>query len=315
MHAPRNTPPQGRPAGDEIALPLSTRPTAPRLGLVSLALCMALASAALTGGCASTPSRQNDNARPRYIEDYTAGNYSSALASASAAAKDQSLSDDVRDQAILIAGEAAHALDRNAESKTWLFKVSGAKDPLVRGKAQATLGLIALEEGSMARAAELLSQASDSLMGDEAARASMYAGDAFRATAREADAVKSYKKAAELVRNDASLRGDISERLAGRGPTLTAAPGSSTQGTPTSAGKPPFTLQLAAFSSPQKAHQHVAKVKSQAARLALGAPQVVPVFRSGKILYSVRVGTFASKMDADRAKGSFQGAIVISAKS
>lgn len=264
-------------------------------------------------GCSSSPSRTADTARPSYIEDYTAGNYSSAYASAGAAARNTSLSEDEREQATLIAGEAAHAMDRNAEAQTWLFKVVGSHDPLVRGKAQATLGLIALEEGNMPRASELLSEASGSLVGDEAARTAMYAGDAYRASSRESEAILSYRKASDLVKNDTVLRGAIADRLAGKGPTTGT--GVATTSGSTGSGKPPFTLQLAAFSSPQKAHEHVAKVRAQASRLALGTPQVVPVFRSGKILYSVRVGTFASRMDADRAKGRFQGAMVISAGS
>ena len=262
------------------------------------------------GGCAS--SRPNLNARPSYIEDYTAGNCDSAYSSAMSASRDTSLSDEEREQASLIVGGSAHAMDRNAEARTWLSKVMGSKDPLVRGKAQATLGLIAMEEGNMARAGDLLTEASTSLMGDEAAKTAMYAGDAYRAATREQDAQASYRKAQDLVRNDGALRTAISERLAGKGPQTGV--GAVTPGSAGS-GKPPFTLQLAAFSSPQKAHDHAAKVRSQASRLALGSPQVVPVFRQGKLLYSVRVGTFASKLDADRAKTGFQGAIVISAAS
>jgi tetratricopeptide (TPR) repeat protein len=276
--------------------------------LVATLLLLAAVPVAATG-CASTSTASQANARPSYLEDYTSGNYSAALVGASAAARNTKNSEGVREQATLIAGEAAHALDRNAEAKTWLFKISGSNNQAVRGKAQATLGLIELEDGNMSRAADLLSSAAADLSGDEAGRSALYAGDAFRASSRESEAIKSYQKAMELSRSDSTLRADVKERLAGKpgpsGPVDLAR-------TPIESSKPPFTLQLAAFSSPQKAGQHVAKVRSESIRLAMGVPHVVPVFRGGKILYSVRVGTFAARMDADRAKARFKGAMVIS---
>lgn len=290
--------------------------TRPPRGLRSLlAVSMSLLTSAAmvvlpvaSAGCASS-TKPTAAARPNYLEDYTAGNYSAALASASVAARNTKNSEEVREQASLIAGEAAHAMDRNAEASTWLYKVSGSKNQLVRGKAQATLGLIALEDGNMTRAAELLTAASGDLSGDESARCAMYAGDAYRASNREAEASKSYRKAMEVARSDSSVREDIQERLSGKTPvTGTTASG----GPPVESSKPPFTLQLAAFSSPQKASQHASKVRAESIRQAMGAPHVVPVFRGGKILYSVRVGTFASRIDADRAKGRFKGAMVIS---
>lgn len=276
--------------------------------LVAAVILLAGAPMAMTG-CGSSPSKSQANARPSYLEDYTSGNYSTALAGASVAARNTKNSDEVREQATLIAGEAAHALDRNTEAKNWLFKISGSKNQEVRGKAQATLGLIELEDGNMSRAAELLSSAAGDLSGDEAARSALYAGDALRASSKEPQAIASYRKAKELAGSDAMLRQDIQERLAGKAVTATQI---AVTGTPVESSKPPFTLQLAAFSSPQKAGQHVAKMRNESMRLAMGVPHVVPVFRGGKILYSVRVGTFAARVDADRAKTRFQGAMVIS---
>ncbi|GMV26572.1 MAG: hypothetical protein AMXMBFR58_26030 [Phycisphaerae bacterium] len=261
------------------------------------------------GGCASSSGGASGSTRAGFIDDYSAGNYAAAYASASAAAKNPSNSQIVREQAMLIAGEAAHAMDRNADARTWLAKVSTSSDPQITGKAQATLGLIALEEGSMSQASELLGRASDSLDGDEAARAALYAGDACRASSRETEARRFYQKAGQLARLDQSLQRDIAERLSGSGRS-----GATVAAAPVPSSKPPFTLQLGAFSSPQKAHQQAAKLKPQTSRLALGQPKVVPVFRSGKILYSVRVGTFASRTEADRAKSRLQGSMVISAQ-
>ncbi len=272
------------------------------------AVVLAAISAALLPACASSskPASTSADDRPNYIEDYTAGNYAAAYAGASAAARNTSLPEPTRQRATLIAGEAAYAMDRSADAQTWLFKVSGSQDPLVKGKAQATLGLIAMDDGNMARAAELLDDAAGSLMGDEAARSAMYAGDAYRAQNREPDATRCYRHASELARADSELKSDIADRLAGRGPSPNAT-GKPAGATP---GKGGYTLQLAAFSSPQKAQQHAAKVRPQASRLKLGAPQVVPVFRTGKLLYTVRLGAFASKLDAQRNVASFPGAIV-----
>ncbi|MCC6427803.1 MAG: SPOR domain-containing protein [Phycisphaerales bacterium] len=271
------------------------------------AIALLAAAAALTlatGGCTSTSSTK-PNDRLTFVEDYTAGNYGSAYAGATAAAGNQSLSAAEREQANLIAGEAAYAMDKPIDAERWLNRAVDSSDPLIRGKAQANLGLIAMDKGNMTSAAALLGEASLALMGDEAARCALYAGDAHRAQNNESDALGSYRRAAGLVKNDSELRTDISDRIAGHGPT----PTSSARPTPAQA-KGPFTLQLAAFSSPQKAQQHIAKTRSQSARLNLGAPHMVPAYRNGKILYTVRVGTFNARPDADRVKASFPGAIV-----
>jgi tetratricopeptide (TPR) repeat protein len=280
--------------------------TAARLVKSAVVASLVLASGAFSAGCSSSGGSAAADERPHYVEDYTAGNFEAAYAAASRASEDDRLSANDRERAALIAGEAAHAMNRDTEAQTYLYKVAGSQDELVRGKAKATLGLIALDQGNHSRAADFLQDASALLMGDEAARASMFAGDALRAQNKNAAATEAYRKAAELAKNDPELRSDIQDRLAGRGPDVVVSNGGRSLANSTG----PFTLQLGAFSSSQKAQSVASQSASAAARAGLGVPTVVRLNRNGKILHAVRIGTFASRTDAQRAAAAFKGSIV-----
>ncbi|MBL8964495.1 MAG: SPOR domain-containing protein [Phycisphaeraceae bacterium] len=280
-----------------------------------LAILFAFAAIPAAGCSSSSSGSSNDSSRPRYIEDYTAGDYASAYASAAAAAQDSRTSSASREHAMLIAGQAAHAMKNNSQAGAWLHKVSGSQDPLVRGKARATLGLMALEDGNTARGAELLDDASGTLVGDEAARCGLFAGDAYRSLGQESNALACYRRASESARNDAVLREEIAGRLEGKTPARGGTVIGYAQGqgsSPANSMQPPFTLQLGAFSNSHFAEQHVVKVRSQADRMALGTPKIVPIVRSGKVLHAVRVGRFTSRVDAERVRSSFPGSIIVS---
>lgn len=239
------------------------------------AACSVILLATLAGGCASG-SKSKDN----YVTAFAEHRYAEAYDSAAAAAGRLNGLD--RDQAALIAGQSAHAINRNADADQWLRPLLDNPDSAIAGRAGATLGLISLEEAKYDAAAELLSNASKKLAGDEAGRAAMYAGDALRNSGKATQARESYIRAQAMVQGDQALRNQIADRLAGTGFTNTK-PG---------AGK--FSVQVGAFSTQQRAAEAAAKFGR------FGAVRTVPVrSKAGTTLYAVRLGVFNSKPEAE----------------
>lgn len=265
----------------------------------------------LLGGCAS---QQRSIAESDYAEDYRTGRYADAYDSASAAYLTSGAKR--KDDAALIAGLSAQAMNRNADAERWLNLVSRSPDRAVAGRAAATLGLIAQERKQHEEAARLLSDAGDKLGGDESARAYMYAGDSYRALAKDDVAQAMYRRADAAVDHDAHLRAMIATRLTGGGPAAAqvgapsrAVPSATTQtarypGSTAATGA--YTIQVGAFSTRQRADKQAASSKVRAASLGLGVPRVVPTTdRSGKLLYAVRIGRYPTLDAANSARRSF----------
>src|SRR5690606_19790353 len=89
-----------------------------------------------------------------------------------------------RERAMLIAGLSAQALGQSADAEFWFKQVERSSDPEIAGRARAGIGLLALDAGDHTKAAALLSTASAQLKGDESARASLFAGQAYEAMGR-----------------------------------------------------------------------------------------------------------------------------------
>lgn len=241
---------------------------------------LVLFSLSWAGGCASTGSGP---ANPDYIQAYEARRYQQAYDGAAGAAP--KLKGAAREQALLVQGESAHALNRNAESKELLRPLTESNDPRIAGQSAATLGLIYQEEGNYDEGAKYLTLAAGKLDGDAAARAALYAGDCHKAAGRTSEARLMYEQAQSLVRTDNSLRGMIGDRLSG--------------GTPAGVGK--FSLQVGAFSTRQRAQAQADRLRQTASNLGLGSPTIVEIVSKGKPLYTVRVGRFATRDAALKA--------------
>ncbi|TVQ30087.1 MAG: SPOR domain-containing protein [Phycisphaeraceae bacterium] len=237
--------------------------------------CVVLAVLTLiVGGCASSGSGA-------YVSEYQAGQYSAAHRSASAAAS--AASGAQRDEAALIAGLSAHAMDRPAEAERWLRSLVSNRDRQIAGRASAALGLIELDRRNHERAAALLSQAASQLSGNDAARAGMYAGDAYTALGRP-DAARMQYNLAHALTSDATLKRTLIERLDRSG----------------------FTIQVGAFSERINAERTAREVKSTSVGYGYGLPRVVEsVDERGRALYLVQLGRFTSKAEADTARGRF----------
>ncbi|MFZ4575995.1 MAG: SPOR domain-containing protein [Phycisphaerales bacterium] len=237
----------------------------------------------LLGGCSSSPKPGGD-----YIASFQQQRYAEAYDSAAAAAGRLRGSD--RDQAALIAGQSAQAINRNADADQWLRPLLDNPDSAIAGRAGATLGLIAIEEAKYEQAAELLTTASKRLAGDEAARAAMYGGDALRNANQALQAREAYVRAGAMVKSDQSLKNQIQERLANTGFTNTRP------------GRGKFSIQVGAFSSRERAGDTATKFGR------FGPVRTVAVrSKSGQSLYAVRIGVYNSKAEAEAAKKKVGG--------
>jgi hypothetical protein len=313
-------------AGSEVAvIPHQSVCFRPRPARVSLAAAGVLLVLLLTA-CGSS---QKVNPAASYTEQYRLGQYAEAYNSASnvylSAGGPGGKS---RDDAALIAGLSAQAMNRNDDADRWLNLVVRSSNREVSGRASAALGLIAQEKKQHDEAVRLLTNAGEKLGGDDAARAFMYAGDSARALRNPQDAQSLYKRAQDRADRDPELKSMISTRLIGGGPApeqvgntpggtrgtianpgpRTSSPSITGPGSPQpwNAATGAYTLQVGAFSTIQRANLHADTVKVRANTLGFGVPRVVTTSdRTGKPLYAVRIGRFPSLNDADRARRSF----------
>lgn len=263
-----------------------------------IVLACVLIAAALLPGCASN-NASGGTSGDSYEQAYAKGRYADAYDQASKIAGSQRGKN--RDQAALIAGLSARSLDRNADADRWLRPLITNSDPTIQGRAAAAVGLLSSDANKHEEAARLLELASRRLKGDDAARASMYAGDSLRALNRTQESKAAWQRAKELVEKDASLRMIINDRLAGQGPPPLK-PGPIT-GKPTP-GAGDFTVQAGAYGSLRDAQRRANQLTN------FGTTRVVErTDKSGNKLFAVRVGQYSTQQAArDVAKQIGTGA-------
>jgi tetratricopeptide (TPR) repeat protein len=215
-------------------------------------------------------------------------------------------------QAQLIAGLSAQAMNRNADAVRWLSPLRTSSDTVIAGRAHAAMGLIAQERGGHDEASQSLLIASQKLPADEGARAALYAGDSLRTLGKAQEAQAAYERAQALVQTDSGLRMMIGDRLRGGTPTMVATRASvpSRLGVttlPEAAGGPFLTVQVGAFAHESTARLHSARLASKY------NVRVVPISRNGQRLFAVRVGQFSSRSTADALRKEIGGAAIVTA--
>ncbi len=316
----------------------------------SVALCsIALLTATLPiSGCesqagarmdTSSAARESAAASGDYMTLYQSGQYARAYETASQAAT--SPRERVPQRAQLVAGLAAQALNRNADAERWLKPLVKDADPNIAGKAGASLGLVAQEQGRHADAAALLGEAADKLDGEDGARAAMYAGDSFAALKKPDEARAKYQHALDAAQRDSALRLMIGDRLSalpratphaapplaqgatGRGqptpvpstpPASRAGQSPAARGTaapplaaPTPRGHAP-TVRSRAYAVQAGAFTSFAAARRRADALTrFGPARIVEVEEFGRRLFAVQVGHFASAAEAGRLRGMVGG--------
>jgi len=248
---------------------------------LSLICPLLIALITLLGGCATNQSKAAD-----YNALFAEHKYAESFEAASKIAGSKHAIDS--DQASLVAGLSARALDRTEDAKRYLTPIAGNANPNIAGQSSAALGAIAYEEKRYRDASRLFLAAGTKLRGDDSAGAFMYAGDALKAEGKSADAKASYEKAGNLITAQSPLKPEIADRLAGGGPVLATKPVSQT-----ATGK--YTVQAGAFSTASKAKTEAQKFSSKA------TTRTVPIKdRKGRTLYAVQVGRFPTKQAAEQ---------------
>lgn len=262
-----------------------------------IVIASSLVASYLLASCASRgPAAKPENLT--YVQLFETGQYTAAYELSSREAEKRTGTP--HNEAALIAGLSAQALNKNAESVRWLRPLASGTDPVLVGKSNAALGLIAQERGEHEQASQHLLIAGEKLQGDEAARSSMYAGDSLTALGKRDEAVAAYTRAQQQVVNDGGLRIMVGDRLRGVMPSKIAT-------TPVQPAVAPssLTVQVGAWSNMTTA-QH------QAQKLA-GSTQVriIPILKDGRRLYAVRVGRFSSREAAEQVKNAIGGSAVV----
>lgn len=267
--------------------PICRQPRFAARGLWELALILCVVAVSLMalgglGGCASSEKGSTLN----YRELYEAGRYREAFDAA--VQTEGKASGTARTQAALVAGLSAQAINRNEDAEKWLTPLVDDSDPIIAGNALATLGLIAEEREQHQKAAGMLIKASEKLTGDDAGRAAIYAGDAYRAMSLRDRAREQYVRAQKLV-TDSTLRTMVNDRLA------------SVSGTAPTKSAGNFTVQVGAYSTFQRAQAQADRIRPKAVSAGLDVPRVVTTFSGSKKLYAVRVGRYQDRARAAAA--------------
>ncbi|MDX2148264.1 MAG: SPOR domain-containing protein [Planctomycetota bacterium] len=304
------------------------------IGLLTLAGIVLLNALA---GCGSRPVAPSGG----YTDLYRSGAYAEAYSSATQAYLAQTSGK--RDDAALIAGLSAQAMNKREDAERWLTPLLKSGDRAMAGRAGAALGLLAQDSRNHQEAARLLEDAGEKLTGDERARAFLYAGDSQRALKKDTEAQALYQRALKAAERDEHVKSVIASRIAGvpppprpttnpagSGGTRLLADSSTTARDPSrdkswsgldsplwfrSSATGAYTVQAGAFSSRSRATTQANAMKVRANSMGLGVPRVASVQdRGGKTLYAVRVGRFATRQDAERAARSMgSGAIAVHA--
>lgn len=268
----------------------------------------AMVALSLLGGCSSSGSKTEQS----YMDAYRAREYPRSYAMSETAANHSTGA--AKEQASLFAGLSAHALNKDDDAERWLKPLAiNAKNPEVRGRAGATLGLIAMDRRQHDMAALQLSEAGERLSGDEAARAWMYAGDAYRQMGKVQEAKAAYAKAEAELQNDQEVRLMVSQRRTApinppAGPPYLGAVGNAAP-----AGAK-FTIQMGAFSTQAGAMDAAKRLGREA--MTIGVPYVVQTTgKDGKPMHALRVGGFATREQARLRVGTAPpGSIVVPAR-
>lgn len=227
--------------------------------------------ALVLGGCQSTRTIHAAG-NPTYISLYRAGAYNEAYEAAKAVPTTPHGSER------LVAGMSLAALGRNDEAKSWLKPLTASPDKNIRGRAEASLGLVYASESQHSEAARLLQAASDDLAGPMKGWAAHYSAQEFGFAGDNLRAGR-MQTVAEL-----------------RGPDI-----------PNVAGSGRFTVQLGSFSSRSLAQSRVRATTSTAERAGLDLPRVEMTIANNQPLYAVRVGRFETSAAAREASTRFSG--------
>lgn len=216
---------------------------------------LGLAAAVLLVGCSTVPPPAPLSASLDYDRAFRSGNFAEAARLAS-----QTPSRDAH--ARLVEGMARAELQQDDRAAALLRPLLRSSDPEVRGRAAATLGLVAQRQGDQSEASRLLQIAAASLSGADGVWAASYAR-----RAREGNAAPS----------SSNTRGTVAAQGGG------------------------YQIQFGSFSTEARAQRHAQAVSRITRSTGLDVPRIEPVQLGARTLYAVRAGSFASRSAASTA--------------
>lgn len=265
-------------------------------GVTVIGVCGVLAAASLQAGCGgggggriavdrdvealvepgSTVGGSQARQEP-YVEAYAAGSF--GLAKSLAESEMRRYGGERAERPALIAGLASHALKEYSEAERLLTPLTSSRDSAIAGRAEAALGLIAVEQKQHEKAVGLLTSASRKLSGDEAARAAMKAGDCLMTLGRQTQARTQYTLAASMAVSP-ELKKAVADRQ--------------------DSGN--YTVQVGVFNSRVNAQRAVREIQAAAEGLGLQPRIVERTDDRGRPTFVVQVGRFTSRQQAQQAK-------------
>lgn len=245
------------------------------LGVLPLTGCKKNAAAQNTAGTANETASTADFQNMSAVELYQAKQFQ--LAKDKAEANIPKTVGREREVNQLTAGCACHALNQPSLAQHYLVPLTGSKDPQIAGRAEAVLGQIAQKQGNHKYAADLFKRASEKLDGDDAARASVRAGNSLSAMGNQSAATRQYQAAAQDAQSDNIKK--YAQKLSEPGP---------------------FTIQAGVFSSRANADKRANELKQASLRAGLGLPRIVTDTVNGKPAFAVQIGTFVTRTAASQ---------------
>lgn len=197
---------------------------------------LTLTLAACQGGGGGSGGAGDGLSSDSYAQAYARGNYQQAYTQAAAAATSTTGPD--HERAALVAGMSAAALGKQSDAARWLIPRAESGDRYIAGKAAWTLGQMGDVQNRPGDAGRWYVQAGKQLDADDAARAAMAGGDAFRRAGDDSAAADAYALARSKAQEDA-LRQSIDARASGPVPSAPTTVSLGTWSSPAGAGGSP----------------------------------------------------------------------------
>lgn len=224
------------------------------------------------------------------LRAYRQGRWTEAYAVA--APMTRSTTEARRYEAAYVAGVAAMQAGRVSDASVMLQLARRAPTAAVRARAEAASGLLVARAGRHREAAEWLESAAGGL-------------DPFDAQRALEEAAKSRRRLGDRAGADDLVRRARDIRVAG-GPGAAPAGrrvvGAPATGAPDAVSGDGFTIQVGAFRDETRAREAALRAGGRVAGAGIGRVEVVAPGRSRSGLYTVRVGSFDSRAEAERMR-------------
>lgn len=266
----------------------------------TLAHVLALA-VVFVAACASTNPRASID---QSIAAYDKKDYKQSLTLALDAQQHATNTKDA-DESAYMAGMSAYELADYATADRWLSEAARSSDNWIAGEAGVMLGNTKLQLKQPSAAARAFATAAGRLQGEDAKKARIAAGNAYREAGNQRSADEQFRMAdvQTTVVVDPPKTTPPATKLGAGSPNSNQA-----SAAPTGA----FVLQAGAYRDESKARKRADELRDRATKAGFGAPRVVAKkANDGSTLWVVQIGGFADRRTADTALGKLGASGVV----